>query len=430
MPDAALSTEAFDLLGRLVGAQAGGEAAVQEVIAADLRAIGCLVSEHRYVPADVTARGEIASKPSRSTDERIAIVALLPATAEGRQSLLLFAHPDSEPFTSVAGWTDDPLTLVNRKDRLHGWGVADDLAGCAAAILAMSRLAELDGERGDVIFAAAPSKWSAKGTAAVLQSGLLADAALYLHPAESGSGMNEIKAITSGHLEFSITVRGRSPETQEPNHTVLSHRAVNAVDKAVVIHAALRALDNRRAARVPHPVIERAAERSTNLMVSAITTGPHAGLSRLAPDCTLGCALSFPPGERLVDVQAEVSAAVDAAAAADDWLSVHQPQITWHAGTDAAEVPDNNPFWQVASNAVRQITGSAPQVYPLHTGSDIRVPILEAGIVCLGLGCLCGDLTQNNRTDEWIDAADFARMVDVVTAIASDWCHRVGRAMA
>jgi len=430
MPDEALSPEALDLLGRLVGAQARGEAAVQAVIAADLSAIGCRVSEHRYVPADVPARGEIASKPARASDERIAIVALLPATATGHQSLLLFAHPDSEPFIGGAGWTDDPLALVNRRGRLHGWGLADDLAGCAAAVLAMSRLAAMDGDRGDVIFAAAPSKRSAKGTAAVLQSGLLADAALYLHPAESGAGMNEIKAITSGHMEFSITVQGKPPETQEPNHTVLSHKAINAVDKAVVIHAALRALDIRRAARVRHPAIARAAERSTNLMVSAMTTGPQAGLSRLAPDCTLGCALSFPPGERLADVQAEVSAAVAAAAEADDWLSVYPPQITWHTGTDAAEVPEDNPFWQVASTAVSRMTGSAPQVYPLHSGSDIRVPILESGMVCLGLGCLCGDLTQNGRTDEWIDAADFARMIDVVTAIASDWCHRDGGTMA
>jgi acetylornithine deacetylase len=430
MPEAALLPEAIDLLGRLVGAQARGEAAVQEVIATDLSAIGCLVSEHRYVPADVPARGEIASKPSWASDERIAIVAMLPATAAGRQSLLIFAHPDSEPFTSGAGWTDDPFTLVNRKGRLHGWGVADDLAGCAAAILAMSRLANLDGERGDVIFAAAPSKRSAKGTAAVLQNGLLADAALYLHPAESGAGMNEIKAITSGHLEFSITVQGEPPETQEPSHTVLSHKVINPVDKAVVIHAALRALDVRRAGRPRHTAIAKAAGRSTNLMISAMTTGPQAGLSRLAADCTLGCALSFPPGEKLADVQAEVSATVAAAAQADDWLSVHPPQITWHAGTDAAEVPGDNPFWRVASKAVSQVIGSAPQVYPLHTGSDIRVPILEAGIVCLGLGCLCGDLTQNGRTDEWIDAADFARMVDVVTAIASDWCRRAGGAMA
>jgi acetylornithine deacetylase len=430
MPDAALSPEALDLLGRLVGAQAQGEAAVQAMIAADLTAIGCRVSKHHYVPANVAARGEISSRHPQASHERIAIVALLPATAEGRQSLLLFAHPDCEPFADKASWTDDPLTLVNRGGRLHGWGVADDLAGCAAAILAMSRLAMMDAERGDVIFAAAPSKWSAKGTAAVLQNGLPADAALYLHPAESGAGMNEIKAITSGHLEFSITVQGKPPETQEPNHTVLSHKAVNAVDKAVVIHAALRALDIRRAARVHHPAIADAAGRSTNLIVSAMTTSPQAGLSRMAPDCTLGCALSFPPGERLVDVQAEVTATVAAAAAADDWLSVHPPQITWHAGTDAAEVSGDNPFWRVASEAVSQVTGSAPQVYPLHTGSDIRVPILEAGMVCLGLGCLCGDLTQNGRTDEWVDAADFARMVDVVTAIASEWCQGTSGAMA
>ena len=33
--------------------------------------------------------------------------------------------------------------------------------------------------------------------------------------------------------------------------------------------------------------------------------------------------------------------------------------------------------------------------------------MVEAGIPCVGLGCLGGDLSQNDRHDEWIDVADF-----------------------
>jgi acetylornithine deacetylase len=58
----------------------------------------------------------------------------------------------------------------------------------------------------------------------------------------------------------------------------------------------------------------------------------------------------------------------------------------------------------------------------MHTSSDIRNPIVEAGIPCLGFGCLSGNLSQNNKIDEWIDIKDFSRMVDVTSEIIKDWC--------
>jgi acetylornithine deacetylase len=58
----------------------------------------------------------------------------------------------------------------------------------------------------------------------------------------------------------------------------------------------------------------------------------------------------------------------------------------------------------------------------MHTSSDIRNPIVEADIPCVGIGCLGGDLSQNDQHDEWVDVVDFQRMVDVTTAIVTDWC--------
>jgi acetylornithine deacetylase len=416
----------MQLLGRLVGAQAGGEAAVQAVLAEALCDAGCSVETFRYRPGEVAARGEFTGRDLRQDGGRSVILGRLPARGEGGRSLLLFAHPDSETPGEDPGWSGDPFAVALRGGRLHGWGVADDLAGCAAAVLAMARLGVSEGPRGEVVFAAAPSKRSARGTAGILQAGLRADAALYLHPAESGGGMAEVKAITCGHVEFAVTVTGRPPGTDEPCHTPLAHRGVNPVDKAVLVCAALRELDQRRAQRLRHPAVEAAAGRSTNLMISALAAGRNgdrAGApSRLPEDCRIGCALSFPPGETLREVRAEVEAAISEAAATDEWLCEHPPVTEWLAGTDAAEVPRTHPFWEVASGAVTRVTGRAPVVYPLHSGSDIRVPMLEAGMPCLGLGCLCGDLTQNGRCDEWIDAADFALMVEVVAALAGDWC--------
>ena len=82
-------------------------------------------------------------------------------------------------------------------------------------------------------------------------------------------------------------------------------------------------------------------------------------------------------------------------------------------------------YYRTAAAAVSRVTGEPPHVNPMHTSSDIRNPIVEAEIPCVGLGCLCGDLSQNDGRDEWIDVADFKRMVDVTTAIVTDWCGGV-----
>ncbi len=409
------------LLRDLIAAQSGGEAAVQDVVSRRLRAAGCTVAAHDYDPAEVEVKGEFALDAARATERRTAIVGTLEGDP-GLPSLLMFAHPDGEPIGDTSDWRHDPFAGEIDGGRLYGWGVADDLAGCAAAVLAIEKAAAGNIPLGRTVFASTPSKRYARGVAALLHGGLTADASLYLHPAESGVGMREIKAVASGHIEFRVTVTGRAPDTTEPGHTAFSHLGENPVDKALVVRAALMDLAEARAARVRHPQIEAVVGRSTNIMVSRIATGEMRRLARFEQTCTLGCAVSFPPGETLGDIRAEITEAVNGAAARDPWLKHHPPEIVWVTGVTGGEVSADHPLYLTAAGAVSRITGDAPHVNPMHTSSDIRNPIVEAGIPCVGLGCLGGDLSQNDRHDEWIDVADFARMVDVTVAIVTDWC--------
>ena len=85
------------------------------------------------------------------------------------------------------------------------------------------------------------------------------------------------------------------------------------------------------------------------------------------------------------------------------------------SGVTGAEVPLDHPLWTGdAARRCRRGTGAAPEINPLHTSSDIRNPMVQSGIPCVGLGPLCGDLTQNGGRDEWVDAADYVRGVGVV----------------
>lgn len=416
------SSEALTLLDRLIAAQVDGEAAVQGVVAGTLADAGCGIETVEYDPGDVVTRGEFADSSRSEAGRRRAVIARLEATAPGARSLLMFAHPDSEEANDTTAWTHSPFRATHAGGRIHGWGVADDLAGCAAAVLAIRRLARDSRPRGALVFASPPSKRHARGVAALLGKGLSADAALYLHPAESGRGMGEIKAMTSSHLEFRVTVTGCPPDTSEPGHTAFSHLAANPVDKAVLIHGALNALSEARAARLRHSLIEAEVGRATNLHVAAIRGGDEANFARIGTHCTLGCGLSFAPGEPLDTVRTEVEEAVRSAAAADPWLKDHPPRIDWLSGVTGAELSREHPLWRVVSSAVERVTGAVPILNPMHSSSDIRVPTVEAGIPCVGLGCLAGDLSQNGHADEWVDAVDYERMVDVTAALAADWC--------
>ena len=415
------SDAAIELLRELVSAQTEGEAAIQDVISCRLKAAGCDVQVLDYDPADVPLKGEFAIDTARAIERRRAVVGTLPGDPN-LPSLLIFAHPDGEPVNDTSSWQHNPFAGEIASGRIYGWGVADDLAGCATAVLALEKASASNVPIGHAVFASTPSKRYARGVAALLHDGLMADAALYLHPAESGVGMREIKAVAAGHIEFRITVKGRAPNTTEPGHTAFSHLAENPVDKAFILRAALQELSEDRARRIRHPLIEAVVGRATNIHVSRISCGEMRRLARIEDLCTLGCAVSFPPGETMDEVKAEITQAVQRASASDPWLQENPPEVTWVTGVTGGEVPMVHPLYLTTAAAVSRITGDAPHVNPMHTSSDIRNPIVEAGIPCVGIGCLGGDLSQNDRYDEWVDVVDFQRMVDVTAAIVTDWC--------
>ncbi len=414
-------TAEIDFLRALIAAQRAGEDAVQAIVSERLAAIGAKVENIAYAPADVPLVGEFAANGVIAEGQRSSVVGSLPGDGSGR-SLILFAHPDSEPVNATEKWKHNPFDGIVEDGRLYGWGVADDLLGVAAGVCAMAAVAKagvMPG--GTVIMASTPSKRHARGVAAIMSQGFTADAAVYLHPAESGVGLNEIKAFASGQLEFCITVLGQKPPTTEPGHTAFAHLAINPLDKGFVLYSALKALDEKRGAEVCHPRLQAAVGRSTNIQVSNIVVGQNQKYSRLHRTCIIGWAVSFPPTERMEDVQAQIIATIETACAGDDWLRDHPPTVEWISGVTGMEIAEDHPLYEVVSGAVTAVTGVKPSVNPMHTSSDIRNPIVQKGIPTVGLGPFCGDLTQIGQTDEWVDVEDYIKMIKVTASIIVNW---------
>ncbi len=409
-------------LQQLVAQTQHGEAAVQAAIAQASSDMGCRVELVEYDPQTVPMVDEFAAQEAMTAGHRHCVIARIGTAGAGR-SLLFFGHPDSEPLSRIAEWKHDPFKAEIDNQRLYGWGVADDLAGVAVYTQAVAVLKACGLlPRGEVILVSTPSKRHARGVSALLHQGLTADAAIYVHPAESGQGMKEIKAFASGQLEFRIRVQGAPPPTTEPLQTAFAHMAVNPVTKAFEVFHALRQLDEKRGAQIRHPLLHEAVGRSTNIMVSMIHCDTADSLSRVRSECWLGGAISFAPPEPMAQVMAQVKATLSALADSDPWFREHPPQLHWESGVTGAEVAADHPLFQTLADAIHKVTGQRPEVNPMHTSSDIRNPMVQKQIPTVGLGPLCGDLSQNGQTDEWVDVEDYLAAVTVVASTILNWC--------
>jgi acetylornithine deacetylase len=415
------TTAHLAFLQQLIRTTQNGEAAVQNLVAERFKALGAEVEVLSILPGTLEFKNEFVADQEVPQIERISVVGTFKGTRNG-PSLLFFAHPDNPPQIGLEKWTRDPFGAEIEGAKLYGWGVADDLAGVAImaeALDAIRRAGLKPG--GDIVLCSTPAKDGAQGVIALLDKGYTADAAVYLHPAESGDGMKEIKAVASGMLRFEITIDGRQPPTTEPGKTAFAHLAVNAVDKALPIIRALQDLDARRGERIHHPGLHEAVGRSTNLLIGFVQAGSPGSHTQVPDTCLIGASLTFPPEEKMTDVQKEVEDAVLTAAQADPWLQNHPPQIKWLFGTQGVEIPVDHPLYQTVSNAIQEVTRTRPHVNPLHSASDIRNPYLYSGIPTVGLGPLAGDLAQNGFVDEWVDIADFIRAVKITAKIILDW---------
>jgi acetylornithine deacetylase len=416
-------TAHLEFLRGLIRAQAEGEEAVQAVVANRFEALGLEVETLRLAPIQLDPTLEFAADETIDNTERITVVGRLPGTGSGR-SLLFFGHPDGEPVTqeSLAGWEHDPFGAEVEDGRLYGWGVADDLAGVAIMAEALAAVLEAVGPPGgDVLLGSTPAKRNARGILGLLDAGYDADAAVYLHPAESEKGLRDIKAITSGMLQFRIVVGGEAPDTPEPGQTAFAHKAVNAIEKASFFVGALNELGEARAGRVHHPELDAAVGRSTNLLLSHVSCGEEGRTTQVPIRCVVEASTTFPPSEMMPAVQREILDAIHRAAQRDEWLRDHPPDVEWLFGTQGVEVPQDHPLYEAVYEAVVQVTGVQPEVNPLHSASDIRNPKLFSDIPSVGIGPMAGDLTQAGGHDEWVDVEDYIRAIKICAKIIADW---------
>ena len=211
------SHECVQMLRTLLAASQSGDGATQAEVVWQLRDYG-------LEPEEIVL--------STSTDalDRRAVAARRAGTGGGR-SLLLWAHPDRPSFDGGAGWSVDPFAGEVRNGRIYGWGIADDLSGVAALLLLPRMLRILRAElAGDVVLASLPGSDDAGGVSALLGTDFAADAGMRLRPPKSGSGLDEIEAISPDAPLFRTVASAITSITDEPPHYTANEIHLPVVD--------------------------------------------------------------------------------------------------------------------------------------------------------------------------------------------------------
>jgi acetylornithine deacetylase len=361
--DRAIETHAeraFAFLERLVAEPSviGAEAGAQAVMAEELDRLGFAV-EHLPIPENI-GRHEAAGIPQRSYDGRDDVVGRL--GPDGDRSLLLGGHIDVVPPSEPELWADDPFTPARHDGWLHGRGAGDMKGGLAMIALAIDGLrhAAPDAIAGPMHFLSAiEEECTGNGALAAGLAGQRADAVVLAEP----TGLDLLLAGV-GILWLEITISGKAAHAQSAD------TAVNPIDAAIPLIAALRAMERKMNSHIDDPALV-GVDHPYNVNIGAMRAGDWA--SSVPAQARLDVRIGHPTTWSADDTLERVSAAIDHAAHKDPWLREHPPRIRPSGFRAQGHALDpHHPLVRSLAGAHEAAHGARPETYGLGSTTDAR----------------------------------------------------------
>lgn len=323
-------------------------------------------------------------------------------------TVVLNGHLDVVPAGDPGGWTSSPWAGEVRGDRVLGRGACDMKAGLACQLMAVQVLRSAGVRlRGRVLLESVVGEEDGGlGTFATLQRGYRGDLAVICEPT-SGA----LVPACAGALTFRLTVPGRSV------HASSRLDGVDAVEKYVIVHRALRRLEARRN-RDPHPLMARYA-LPYPLSVGTVRAGDWASTvpDLLVAEGRLGVAL----GEPVEHARAELEDAVAAVCADDPWLAAHPVRVTWWGGQFApGAVDEDSAVARLVSASHARVHGRRPAVHGAPYGSDQRLLTGLGGVPTVHYGP--GDVRQAHGPDESVRVRELVDVTRTLVLLLATAC--------
>ena len=317
----------------------------------------------------------------------------------------MFSHIDTHSLDD--GWRTEPLEPVVDGNRLYGLGTSDDKGGVAAMLIAADALADA-GESLPVVMSLHGKGGGSRGSLPVFDRLSKADhdigAVLYVHPAETGRGLEDIKNSVQGIVDLELSVSGWRAPPMEIGSVDSSawEGGGNAVDMCwrLVEHLRKNVFDDLQ----------------FNLGVM------HGGdrIGSVADNATARFRLKFSGEdtwrELLNSARDAIGEYVSALPESDPAYAASIEPVGYRTNPGAAEW--DAPVSRVLRQSIEDVTGQAPKAYPNHYAGDIRYPIRLLGVPAYGIGSVGGNFYGPN---EWVDIDDLVNLVAVLIQTLTGW---------
>jgi acetylornithine deacetylase len=341
-------------------------------------------------------------------DEAWGLVGRWPGSDPDAPTLVLNGHIDVVPPGDRTAWSDPPWSGAVRDGRVFGRGACDMKGGLACQLVALEVLGAAGVHlRGSVLLESVVGEEDGGlGTFATLRRGYRGDLAVVCEPTST-----DAVTANAGALTFRLTVPGRGV------HASVRTDGVDAIDKYLLVHTALRALEVKRNTHA-HPLMQHRV-LPYPLSVGTVRAGDWASSvpDLLVAEGRLGVAL----GEPVDEARAELEAAVAEVCADDPWLSQNPVQVEWYGGQFASSLlPEGNPLLPLLAGAHRRVTGRTPEVIGAPWGSDIRLLADLGGIPALHYGP--GDVRLAHGPDESVPVADLVTVARTLVMLIARAC--------
>jgi acetylornithine deacetylase len=384
----------------------GAESAAQQAAADLMRKHGLRTHEWRIDLAKLHQHPSFSSEVERA--EALGLVGEIGGAGKGR-SLMFNAHIDVVPAGDESLWVHDPWRVTVAGGQAYGRGALDDKGGVVCAMHAARAIAragiELDGRL--LVASVVGEEDGGTGTLGTILAGHVADAAVVVEPTSLA-----LVPAQAGALNFRVTVDGSAA------HGCVRSEGVSAIEKFELLHAALLSLEAERNARVTDPLFARYA-LPIPLNIGTLRAGewPSSVPERLVFEGRYGVAVGEDPDA----ARAELEAALTAVAETDAWLAEHPPRGEWWGGQfDPASTPVDHRIVTTVSQAISDLTESAPVVEGVTYGADMRLLTNVAHIPTVLFGP--GDVTRAHRPDECVPVHEMVTATGALILTALRFC--------
>ena len=399
---AARRGELLALLTSLVRVRSlSGESAkdAQEIVRAFLADLPYRIEESADQPSRYVEHPE-SMPPNPPGDGPFINVVGWPTQVSERQSAM-FAHIDSHSLDD--GWQTTPLEPVIDGNRMYGLGTSDDKGGVAAMLIAAKILAEEGGPL-PVVMSLHGKGGGSRGSLPVFERISQTDhnigSVLYVHPAETGRGLEDIKNEVMGVVDLQVKVAGWRAAVME----------IGSVDSSPW-------QDGGNAVEACWAVLERLRESAfadVQFNLGIMEGGDRAG--SVADNAAATFRLKFTGDNTWRALLNSARQEIEKLAADFDGFTISIEPVGYRTNPGAADW--NAPVSRVLRDSIESVTGKAPNAYPNHYAGDIRYPIRLLGVPAYGIGSVGGNFYGPN---EWVDIDDLVNLVAVLVQTLSGW---------